>query len=90
MVTEEPGAGRLSDPYRQFNVTGIYHAGTRKPGPGIGPQFPVSAAINSWDISLAKECGSRRRARFEVRLDTFNTLNHTQFDGINSTLKSPA
>lgn len=27
-----------------------------------------------------------KRMELELRLDTFNTLNHTQFDGINSTL----
>lgn len=42
--------------------------------------------INSWDVSLAKEFRFKERTRIELRLDTFNTLNHTQFDGINSTL----
>jgi hypothetical protein len=39
------------------------------------------------DRALADD-GLRRqeRAKFEIRLDTFNTLNHTQYDGINSTL----
>ena len=35
---------------------------------------------------MSKEFRFKERARVELRLDTFNTLNHTQFDTVNSTL----
>ena len=35
---------------------------------------------------MSKEFHFKERAKIELRLDTFNTLNHTQFDTINSTL----
>ena len=42
--------------------------------------------INSWDMSMSKLFRIRERGRIELRLDTFNTLNHTQFDTVNATL----
>ena len=42
------------------------------------------APLNSWDMALSKEFRVKERYKFEIRLDAFNALNHTQFDGINS------
>ena len=35
---------------------------------------------------MSKEFRIKERGKLELRLDTFNTLNHTQFDTVNSTL----
>ena len=37
------------------------------------------------DFSVAKSFTGPRSLRFEVRLDAFNALNHTQFTGVNAT-----
>jgi hypothetical protein len=42
--------------------------------------------INQWDISLFKNINITENVRFQLRLETFNTFNHTQFAGINTTL----
>jgi len=86
VVTGNPGSGTSSDPYRQFNVSAFTTPGLGSLGLESGRNFPYRSPINSWDISLAKEFRIKESARFEVRLDTFNTLNHTQFDTINATL----
>ena len=86
VVTGNPGSGTSSDPYRQFNVSAFTTPGLGSLGLESGRNFLYRSPINSWDISLAKEFRIKESARFEVRLDTFNTLNHTQFDTINATL----
>ena len=86
VVTGNPGSGTSSDPYRQFNVAAFTTPGLGSLGLESGRNFLYRSPINSWDISLAKEFRIKESARFELRLDTFNTLNHTQFDTINSTL----
>jgi hypothetical protein len=37
-------------------------------------------------LSLSKEFRIKEKAKFELRLEAFNALNHTQFDTINSML----
>jgi hypothetical protein len=86
VVTGDPGSGRSSDPYRQFNVSAFTTPGLGSLGLESGRNFLYRSPINSWDISLSKEFKIRENIGFELRLDTFNTLNHTQFDGVNSTL----
>ena len=42
--------------------------------------------INNWNISLFKNfaLGKVESRQFQVRLETYNTFNHTQFSGVNS------
>ncbi len=42
--------------------------------------------INQWDISVFKNINITENVRFQLRLETFNTFNHTQFAGINTGL----
>ncbi|MBO0720902.1 MAG: TonB-dependent receptor [Blastocatellia bacterium] len=82
----DPGSGSSSDPYRQLDVSAF-----TTPSPGStsfesGRNFLHRAPINNFDLSLSKRFRFKERAEFELRLDAFNALNHTQFDTINSTL----
>jgi hypothetical protein len=45
--------------------------------------------INQWDISLFKNFNFTEHIQLQLRLETFNTFNHTQFSGINTVI-SPA
>jgi hypothetical protein len=86
VLLKNPGSGNSSNPYRQFDVTAVT---TPKPGStGIesGRNFLYRAPINSWDLSLSKRFRIKEKVGLEFRLDAFNALNHTQFDGINTTL----
>jgi hypothetical protein len=86
LTGQDTGAGNSSDPYKQFNVTGF-----TSPQPGsIGLESPRytlrNPPINNLDMSVSKSFPLGGRRRFELRLDAFNALNHTQFSGVNSTL----
>lgn len=41
--------------------------------------------INSWNTTLAKSFTLREEHRLDFRLETYNTFNHTQFQGANYT-----
>jgi len=51
------------------------------------PRFTMRLpSTHTLDLSLAKSFPFGGRRRFEVRLDAFNALNHTNFTGVNSTI----
>ncbi|HQR33511.1 MAG TPA: TonB-dependent receptor [Blastocatellia bacterium] len=86
VIVGDPGSGSSSDPYRQFNVAAFTVPGLGSKGLESGRNFLYRSPINAWDLSLSKEFKFTERAKIEIRLDAFNALNHTQFDGYNTTL----
>jgi hypothetical protein len=89
VLLKNPGNGHSSDPYRQFDVTAF-----ALPTPGStsfesGRNFLYSSPINSLDMSLSKRFRFKEKVEMEFRLDAFNALNHTQFDGVGSTFTGP-
>jgi Carboxypeptidase regulatory-like domain len=47
--------------------------------------------INNWNMTLYKDTAITERTKVQLRLDSFNTFNHTQFDpnGISGNVSSP-
>jgi hypothetical protein len=45
--------------------------------------------INNWDISIFKNFYFTERFHLQLRLETFNTFNHTQFAGLGSNAINP-
>jgi hypothetical protein len=86
VVKGDPGSGHSNDPFRQFDATAFTTPGVGSLGLESGRNFLYRAPINNWDISLAKRFVIKENVRIELRLDTFNTFNHTQFDAVNATL----
>ena len=81
----DPGGGSSNDPYRQIN-TSCFGPRSRA---ATAPSRPASSCtrrpINNLDLSFSKAFPIGKQVRFEVRLDMFNALNHTQFTGVNAT-----
>lgn len=48
-----------------------------------------SPGINNWDISFLKNTKITERVNLQLRFETFNTFNHTQWSGINTGLSLP-
>jgi hypothetical protein len=82
----DPGSGHSSDPYRQFNAAAFTTPGVGSLGLESGRNFLYRGPINNLDLSLAKRFNVKERASFELRLDAFNALNHTQFEQVNANL----
>ena len=44
----------------------------------------VTPGRNNWNMALFKAFQFKENARFEFRAETFNTFNHTQFNGLST------
>jgi hypothetical protein len=84
VLLKNPGSGNSSNPYQQFDVTAFASPNFGSRGFESGRNFMRVGPINSWDLALSKEFRVKERYKFEIRLDAFNALNHTQFDGVNA------
>jgi hypothetical protein len=84
-LTCDPGRGWSGDPYQQLNTACFAPPQPGSDGAESSRFFVRAPPINNLDLSLAKNFGVVRGVRFEVRLDVFNALNHTQFTGVNAT-----
>jgi hypothetical protein len=86
VLTGDPGPGSSGDPYRQINTAVFAPPQPGSKGDESARFFLHGPAINNLDLSLSKAFPLSRGMRFEVRLDAFNALNHTQFNGVNATV----
>jgi hypothetical protein len=85
VLTCDPGRGWSSDPYNQLNTSCFAPPQPGSNGNESARFFVRAPPINNLDLSISKTIGIVRDIRFEVRLDAFNALNHTQFTGVNAT-----
>jgi hypothetical protein len=68
-----------------FDTSAFAAPSVNSTGYESGRNFLRVGPINSLDLALSKEFLFKERFKFEIRLDTFNALNHTQFNGVSST-----
>lgn len=53
---------------------------------GNAPYAPfVGPGTNNWDTAIFKNVPIKDRLLFQLRIETYNTFNHTQFAGVNTT-----
>jgi hypothetical protein len=81
----DPGKGYGSNPYQQFNTACFGAPQPGSDGSESARFFLRDAPINNFDMSLSKQFVMPKNIKFELRLDAFNVLNHTQFTGFNNT-----
>ena len=53
----------------------------------LGRNTVLGPGINNWDISLYRQLKITERLNTQLRFETYNTLNHTQFSSYDQTLK---
>jgi hypothetical protein len=81
----DPGRGWSGDAYQQLDASCFAPPQPGSDGAESARFFVRNPPINNLDFSVAKSFAGPRSLRFEVRLDAFNALNHTQFTGVNAT-----
>jgi hypothetical protein len=82
----DPHEGRGQSLDRYFN-TAAFRAVTRAGTLGTAPYNAVRGpGINNWDISLSKIIQPWEGKRFQIGVETFNTFNHAQFEGLGGQL----
>lgn len=56
---------------------------------GMGRNALTGPGINQWDISMYKNTKITERVQAQLRVETFNTFNHTQWAGVNAGISVP-
>lgn len=84
-ITGDPGKGHSDDPYKQFDVTVWKAPSVGSIGLESGRNYLTFAPLDNWDLTLSKRFRFFEKYKIEARLDAFNALNHTQFNGVNTT-----
>ncbi len=56
----------------------------------LGKNTLVGPGLNNWDISLYRQIRFTERLNAQLRFETYNTFNHTQFSGVDTTLRFDA
>jgi hypothetical protein len=85
VLTCDPGRGWTSDAYQQLDTSCFAPPQPGSDGAESARFFVRNPPINNLDLSLSKVVPAGR-IKFEVRLDAFNVLNHTQFTGVNNSV----
>jgi Carboxypeptidase regulatory-like domain/TonB dependent receptor/TonB-dependent Receptor Plug Domain len=85
VLTCDPGRGWSGDPYNQLDTSCFAPPQPGSDGAESSRFFVRAPPINNLDLSLSKNFVVVKEVKFEVRLDVFNALNHTQFTGVNAT-----
>ena len=53
----------------------------------LGRNTFYGPGVNNWDLSMYREIGLTERLKSQLRIETYNTFNHTQWGSVNSTLQ---
>ena len=72
---------------RWFNTSAFAQPALGELG-NLGRNTERGAGINNLDLALFKNISFPGQVRLQFRLESFNALNHTQFDGISTNLAS--
>jgi hypothetical protein len=81
-LTCDPGRGWSSDPYKQIEHPECFApAQPGSQGDESARFFLHGPPVNNLDLSLSKRFRLYKETAFELRVDMFNALNHTQFQG---------
>src|SRR5215813_5209972 len=81
-----PLQGTSDDPYHRLNPAAFVAPAVGSFGLDAPVNYLVNPGVNNWDMSLQKTSSIKEDVRLQLRADAFNVFNHTQFNGINSTI----
>lgn len=90
-VVGDPNSGaNIRNIYRWFNTAAFAEvpAGANRPG-NSGRFIIETPAISRWDFSLFKQFHLKERVNLQVRGESFNVLNHANFNAPTTTFGSP-
>jgi hypothetical protein len=81
-----PKAGTSSSPYNRINPSAFTVPAVGSLGLGCKPNIITTPGVNNFDMSLQKTFSFAERLNLDIRVEAFNVFNHTQFNGLNSTI----
>jgi hypothetical protein len=78
--------GPPPEPANQANVPWAINTNTPQLG-NLGRNTLYGPGVNNWDLSIYRKLKFTERLGGELRLESYNTFNHTQFSGYNAALQ---
>ncbi|HEY1493569.1 MAG TPA: carboxypeptidase regulatory-like domain-containing protein [Candidatus Solibacter sp.] len=84
-IVVDPNAPVLS----RFGPPGYSSVTTPTQG-NVGKNVLRGFGTNNWDVSIYRNLNITERLHGQLRFETYNTLNHTQFSGIDGSVKFDA
>ena len=81
--------GDSRTPARWFKTEAFLNPALMTPGVfgNSGRNILIGPGFQNWDISLLKDFGIREQMKLQFRAESFNIFNHTNFTGINTTVR---
>ena len=76
------------DRYNYFNIFAFARPAEGSLG-NVGRNTLRGPGVNNWDISLFKNTRINEKVNIQLRFETFNVFNHTQWDTINTSINAP-
>jgi hypothetical protein len=89
-ATTRPSIGNPDAPLLQRFVRPTAPAPNVPTLGNAGRGILLGPGINNWDLSIYKRLRLTERFSTQLRLETYNTFNHTQFSGVDSSLRFDA
>lgn len=75
----DPTKGVTGDPYNNINPAAFAPPQVGTIGLDAPNRFFILPGVNNWNLSLQKAFRFTERTSLQLRFDTFNAFNHTQF-----------
>jgi hypothetical protein len=85
-VIGDPKTGTTDSPYNRLNPASFAPPQPGDLGLGASVNYLRNPGINDVDFFVQKSFAIKERYQFQLRVDAFNVLNHTQFSGYNATI----
>jgi hypothetical protein len=85
-ITTTTRFGPPPEPANQANVPWAIATNTPQLG-NLGKNTMYGPGVNNWDLSLYRNIKLSERVTSQLRLETYNTFNHTQWSGYNTSLQ---
>ncbi|MDQ2898788.1 MAG: TonB-dependent receptor [Acidobacteriota bacterium] len=82
----DPLVGTTSSPYNRISPAAFAPPPVGSIGIDSPNRYIQDPGFVNFDISLQKQFSIKERVTVQLRADAFNAFNHTQFNGLNSTI----
>jgi hypothetical protein len=87
VIVGDPLQGTDSTPYNRLNPSVFLPPQVGSIGTESGRNYMVGPGINEWKMSIHRNFSFHEKAKLQLRMEAVqNAFNHTQFNGINSTI----
>ena len=90
VVLSDPNLPKSERTFSRNFRTDVFAPPARGTVGNAGPNLIRGPGVNNWDIAVFKNFPIREEFRLQFRWESYNTFNHTQFTGLDTTARFDA